>query len=57
MYKEMIIYLLNGIKNEKDFAVFTMVLYKCVSNKDIDINDLNEILDKLAKLDIERNEG
>lgn len=53
MYKEMIIYLLDGIKNKKDFEVFTMVLYKCISNKDICINELNEILYKLTKLDME----
>lgn len=57
MYKDMLIYLLNGIEDKKDLEVFTKVLRKCIINKDIDINDLNEILYKLTKLDTERNEG
>lgn len=57
MYKDMLIYLLNGIEDNKDLEVFTKVLRKCIINKDIDINDLNEILEKLTKLNMERNEG
>ena len=49
MYKDMIIYLLKGIKNKKDFAIFTMVLCKCAMNKDINLDDLYEILEELAK--------
>lgn len=57
MYKDMLIYLLNGIEDKKDLEVFTKVLRKCIINQDIDKNDLNEILYKLTKLDMERNEG
>lgn len=57
MYKDMLIYLLNGIEDKKDLEVFTKVLHKCIINQDIDKNDLNEILYKLTKLDMERNAG
>lgn len=51
MYKDIIIYLLNGIEDKKDLEVFTKVIYKCIINNKISLEEFQEIMEKLINVD------
>lgn len=51
MYKDIIIYLLNGIEDKKDLEVFTKVIYKCIINNKISLEEFQEIMEKFINVD------